>query len=339
MNFNVLPGFLNKPLKTILKDDFQKFHIVETTNIFNIENHSGLELLINYENTNNFRYINKFHEAVNNVLIDGGIYCSCAEDKDQRKLRKWEKSSFFVGPLIVFIDFIYKRVFPKLPIIKKIYFTLTRDYNRVMSKAEILGRLVSCGFKILEIIDHDGLTYVIAMKIREPYFDLRPSYGIIFKMKRIGKNKKIIDVYKIRTMHPYSEYLQEYIIEKNKLQKSGKIAKDYRITYWGKIFRRLWLDELPMLINWIKRDLSLVGVRALSEHYFSLYPKELQDLRIQFKPGLIPPYYADLPKNFDEILESERQYLLQKKESPFLTDFKIFWKAIYNIIFNKARSH
>jgi hypothetical protein len=81
-----------------------------------------------------------------------------------------------------------------------------------------------------------------------------------------------------------------------------------------------------------------VGVRALSEHYLSLYPKDLQELRTKFKPGLIPPYYADLPKNFDEILESEKQYLLQKKESPFLTDFKYFWKVIYNIIFKGARS-
>ncbi len=207
-----------------------------------------------------------------------------------------------------------------------------------MSKAEILGRLVSCGFKILEIIDHEGLTYVIAKKIREPYFDSRPSYGPIFKMKRIGKNNKTINVYKLRTMHPYSEYLQEYVVEQNKLQKSGKIEKDYRITSWGKILRRLWIDEFPMLINWIKGDLSLVGVRALSEHYFSLYPKELQDLRVQFKPGLIPPYYADLPKDFYEIMESERKYLIKKTERPFTTDVVYFWKALVNILFRGARS-
>ena len=81
-------------------------------------------------------------------------------------------------------------------------------------------------------------------------------------------------------MHPYSEYLQEYIYENYKIQASGKFNNDIRVTTWGKIFRRLWIDELPQIANYFRGDLSLVGVRALSQHYFDLYPKDLQDLRI-----------------------------------------------------------
>ena len=55
--------------------------------------------------------------------------------------------------------------------------------------------------------------------------------------------------------------------------------------------------------------MKLVGVRPLSQHYFSLYTKELQDKRILCKPGLVPPYYADMPKNLDEIIASEMRYL------------------------------
>ena len=110
-------------------------------------------------------------------------------------------------------------------------------------------------------------------------------------------------------MHPYSEYCQKLITNENKLAQSGKILNDYRVTTWGKFLRRFWIDEIPMLINFIKRDLNLVGVRPLSENYYSRYPKDLQEERIKFKPGLIPPYYSDLPKNFNEILESERKYL------------------------------
>jgi len=110
------------------------------------------------------------------------------------------------------------------------------------------------------------------------------------------------------------------------------------MTSWGKIFRKLWIDELPQIINWFRGEVSLVGVRALSQHFFDLYPEDVKQLRIQFKPGLVPPYYADMPKSFDEIVESEIRYLLQKMEKPFITDINYFYKAFYNIIFRHARS-
>jgi len=139
-------------------------------------------------------------------------------------------------------------------------------------------------------------------------------------------------------MYPYSEYLQEYVYQHNSLDEKGKIKDDFRMTGWGKVFRKLWIDELPQIINWFRGEVSLVGVRALSQHFFDLYPEDMQKLRVQFKPGLVPPYYADMPKNFEEILESERCYLLRKKEKPFTTDIIYFCKAFYNIIFRHARS-
>ena len=157
-------------------------------------------------------------------------------------------------------------------------------------------------------------------------------------MNRVGYQGKIIGVYKLRTMYPYSEYCQELIMRENKLAKSGKILNDFRITTWGKFFRKIWLDELPMFINFFKREVGLVGVRPLSITYFKKYPKDLQDLRIKTKPGLLPPYYADLPQSFDEILLSENKYLEKKLKSPFLTDIKYFYLAVINIVFKGARS-
>ena len=138
-------------------------------------------------------------------------------------------------------------------------------------------------------------------------------------------------------MHPYSEYIQDYIYESQGMKKSGKFENDFRLTGWGKWFRRLWIDELPQLINWLKGDLTLVGVRVLSEHYFNLYPEDLQKLRTQFKPGIIPPYYADMPDSFEEIVESERNYLEKKRENNMITDFVYFFKVFNNIIFHNAR--
>jgi hypothetical protein len=314
-------------------------HLVRTSNIFNIEV-LGFKnkFIINLSRLNNTRRVNKFIEAVNHKLIIGGVYIGCAETIFDRKEKLINEYHPIFYQVIRPIDFIYKRVLPKLPLIKKLYFAITNGHNRVMSKAEILGRLISCGFTIENIQTISGRMYFSARKVKKPTFDMQVSYGPLFKMRRIGKNKKTINVYKFRTMHPYAEYLQDYIIKENKLYDSGKIANDYRITSWGRVFRKLWIDELPMLLNWIKGDLKLFGVRPLSQSYFNRYPTNLQELRTKTKPGLVPPYYADLPKSWEEILDSEDQYLKAYFIHPFITDFNYFIKACYNIIIKGKRS-
>ena len=141
-------------------------------------------------------------------------------------------------------------------------------------------------------------------------------------------------------MYPYAEFVQQYVFEKNSLSQGGKIKNDPRITSYGRFFRRIWIDELPMFINLMKGEMKLIGVRPLSKHYFGLYTKELQEKRIKFKPGLLPPFYADMPKTLDEIQASEMKYLLKcEKNGVFVTDFKYFWNILFNIVFRKARSN
>ena len=118
----------------------------------------------------------------------------------------------------------------------------------------------------------------------------------------------------------------------------GKIRNDFRISRTGQFMRKYWLDEIPMLLNWITGDLKLIGVRPLSPHYFNLYTKELQEMRIRFKPGLIPPFYADMPKTLKEIMESEMRYLKAYEQQPFSTDFRYFCKAVNNIVIRRKRS-
>jgi len=236
------------------------------------------------------------------------------------------------------VDFLIKRVFPKFLLTKKLYFILTRGENRVLSKAEAFGRLYSCGFEILDEKIIDRSLYFVAIKVRDPLFPQNPSYGPLIGLERIGKGGKTIKVFKMRTMHPFAEYLQDYVYKKAGLQEGGKFRDDFRVTTLGRIMRKFWLDELPMLINLIKGDLKLFGVRPLSKHYFKLYTLELQKLRIKNKPGLIPPFYADNPRTLEEIVASELQYLKLYEKHPFRTDWKYFWKAIHNIIFMKYRS-
>lgn len=208
----------------------------------------------------------------------------------------------------------------------------------MLSRAETLGRLYSCGFEVLEEKYISGQLYFVARKIKEPYFDEDPSYGPLFKMNRIGKDGKIIGVYKFRTMHPFAEYLQDYVVNKYGFSVEGKPANDFRLNFWGKFLRKYWLDEFPQLINVLKGEMKLVGVRPLSRNFFNLYNDELKEKRLRYKPGLVPPFYVDLPGSLDEIMESEMKYLNLYEGKPFKTDLKYFFKAFFNIIFRKARS-
>jgi hypothetical protein len=318
-----------------------KILCVSTTTRFNIEFQPDnyFKKIINLKRINDIQYINKFFETVNRKLPPGGLFLGFVETKDQRKKRIMKKFPPVLNWLFYSTDFLVKRVFPKFMLTKKIYFLLTRGQNRVLSKAEVLGRLYSCGFEELDENEINGYYYFVMKKKESPAYDMNPTYGPFIKLNRIGKNGKLIKVYKFRTMHPYAEYLQDYVFRKNHRAEGGKFNNDFRVTSLGKLMRKLWLDEFPMVFNLMKGDMKIVGVRPLSEHYFSLYSDDLKEKRTATKPGLIPPFYADLPGTLEEIQESELNYLSKYEKHPFRTDWVYFWKAFGNIFFNRARSN
>ncbi len=315
--------------------------VLHTSSKFNVESLPDDEVadFVNIRTLNHIRYLNKFFEAVNRKLPDNGIFIGTFETFGQRRRRIFNKYQKWIAAPVYFVDFMFHRVFPKVKLTRKIYFFLTGGSNRVYSLTEVLGRLVSCGFEVVDYKAYNEQTYFAVKKISDPEYNEEPSYGPLFKMKRIGKNGKVIYVYKFRTMHPYSEYLQKFLFEKNSLQEGGKIKDDFRVTYWGRIMRKLWIDELPMFINFFKGDLKLVGVRPLSKHYLSLYDDELKEMRLKHKPGLLPPFYADLPKTLEEIIESEKRYLREFDKYGFMTDVKYLFKALNNILIKRARSN
>ncbi|WP_445665623.1 sugar transferase [Fodinibius sp. AD559] len=328
-------------IQSNLDTSTDEINFVETTYRFNIESlqEDKVKNLVNLKRLNDVRHINKFFETVNSEMAFGGLFIGCFESKEQRKERILNAYPFIIAQIVYVLDFIWKRVCPKIKFTQSFYFDVTNGNDRSLPLSTILGRLVSCGFEIVDYSEKNRLTYFTARKIEKPEFDDNPTYGPLIALKRVGYKGKIIDVYKLRTMHPYSEYLQEYIYEQNDVEKGGKFKDDFRITNWGKVLRKFWLDELPMLYNWFKGDLKLVGVRPLSRHYFELYPEQFQERRKKYKPGLIPPFYVDLPKTMEEIFASEKKYMMQYEKHPYLTDIKYFFKSLYNIFIKRARSN
>jgi lipopolysaccharide/colanic/teichoic acid biosynthesis glycosyltransferase len=321
--------------------EHQRTLVVSTTTPFNIQSQPEgyFQAIVNLHDINDFKRINKFFETVNDRLPLYGLYINSVVTNHIRKKRIMKKYPSILNGIVYFFHFLFMRVFPKLPLTKRIYYWSTNGYNRAISKAETFGRLYSCGFELIRDKQIGDKLYFVARKIHEPAFDYHPTYGPLIRLKRIGKNGKTIYVYKMRTMHPYSEYLQDYVYKISDLQEGGKFRDDFRVSTTGRIMRKLWIDELPMLMNLLRGDLKLVGVRPLSNQYFELYSEKLKAKRIRTKPGLIPPFYADLPKTLEDIQASEDRYLEAHFRHPFLTDWRYFWKAVYNIVVKKARSN
>jgi lipopolysaccharide/colanic/teichoic acid biosynthesis glycosyltransferase len=278
-------------------------------------------------------------ETVNEKLENGDFICIRAETISARKQRKYNRQPKFWRNILFLFEFVFLRVFPKVWFLKKIYFAVTRGRNRLLSKAEILGRMVCCGFRIVEIESFNGFVHVIAQKENLPFYDLEASYGPIFAMKRIGRGGEIFKVFKLRTMHPYSEYLQDYVLNLNGYAQTGKPDNDFRLTPWGKWFRRLWIDELPQLLNVLRGEMNLVGVRPVTQRYMQDIPEELREKRLKFKPGCIPPYVAlGMKGSVNEVLKAEEIYLNERMKKGKWVDVKYFFMALKNIIFKRKRS-
>ncbi|MCF7950350.1 MAG: sugar transferase [Spirochaetaceae bacterium] len=294
--------------------------------------------LMNFAFFNGVRRLNKLFEAVNTRLPMGGYYIARGRTTEIIRDEIHSRYPRLVARVLLAWEFVFHRVLSRVKWSRALYFALTKGKKRNISRAEVLGRLISCGFDIVDETDKEGVFHFVVRKVGEPAFDTDPSYGALIRLKRVGMNGKLFGVYKLRTMHPYSEYLQEYVYRRNGLQENGKFGNDFRITETGRIMRKLWLDEFPMFINFFRGELKLVGVRPLSHHYFSIYSQDMQLRRTCYRPGILPPYYYDVPRSQEEIEASERAYFDRYDRHPVLTDLRYFIVILYNILIKRARS-
>lgn len=294
--------------------------------------------IINIKRANDFLDINTYFKTINQKLLTGGKFFVLVETYELRKNRILNKFPFPINYLYYFLDFLLTRVSPKLWLTKKLYYYLSVGKGLVISKTEILGRLYFNGFEVVAYKNINDKMCIVVQKTKNPDYTEIPDYGMVFKQVRIGFQGKRIHFYKLRTMHPYAEHIQGYMFDKYGSANGDKVIDDFRVPTWGKILRKFWLDELPMLVNFLKGEIKLVGVRPLSPHKYYSYPEALQQKRILVKPGLVPPFYADLPETQEAFYETEDKYLDAYLKSPLKTDFHYFFKSVGNILFKKARS-
>ena len=159
--------------------------------------------------------------------------------------------------------------------------------------------------------------------------------NIMFSQNRIGKNGKMIKIYKFRSMVPNAEKILEDLMKKDPKIKeeyltNKKLVNDPRITPVGKFLRKTSLDELPQIVNIIKGDLSIIGPRPVIEEELEKYGENKEKF-LSVTPGLTGYWQANgrSSTTYEQRMEMELYYI--DHISPKL-DFKIFFKTIESVI-------
>ncbi|MCK6650116.1 MAG: sugar transferase [Bacteroidia bacterium] len=313
-------------LSEIISSKLKRFHLenIESINQKEIK----INLLLIGRVLNELGDLNKLLSSAHSVIRNGGdvvvIY---------KELKTFE--SEFIISKITFLKKLKKvffiiryRLLPKIPYLN----FLTSGRVSALSKAEIWGRLAYAGFDVKKDVSHSGLRYVFARKEFQISDNPSPSFYPIIALNRVGLYGQIIKIHKIRSMSPYSEFIQKKVHDENQLSGTGKFVNDFRITDFGAFFRRYWIDELPQLYDWFRGEIKLVGIRALSQHYFSLYSREYQEKFILVKPGIISPIFDEETDGFDEIVRIETEYLDSYLKNPVWTDIKYFFITLRQIL-------
>ncbi|MEW6658121.1 MAG: sugar transferase [Thermodesulfobacteriota bacterium] len=142
-------------------------------------------------------------------------------------------------------------------------------------------RCIDIIFSLLILVLTAPLWFVIGVCIK-----LHDGGPILFNHRLVGKDGKIFNLIKFRTMVTNSEEILQNDPELlNRFLINYKLKDDPRITRIGRLLRKSSIDELPQLINILKGEMSLVGPRPVKEGELPRFG-DFQKERLKIRPGL-----------------------------------------------------
>lgn len=170
-------------------------------------------------------------------------------------------------------------------------------------------RPLDCFCGILAIIVFGWLYIIVAIMVK-----IQLGSPVLFRQKRPGKNGKIFEMYKFRSMS-------------NAKNEEGELLPDTeRLTRFGRFIRSTSLDELPEAFNIIKGEMSIVGPRPLAVQYLPYYNEQEQH-RHDVRPGLsgLAQINGRNAVNWEEKFAYDVEYA---NHITFLGDIKIIFLTV-----------
>lgn len=161
--------------------------------------------------------------------------------------------------------------------------------------------------------------------------------NVIYRQTRVGKDGKLIRIFKFRSMVPNAEEILQDLLKNEKYRReweeNQKLDDDPRITRVGSFLRKTSLDELPQLLNVLVGDMSFVGPRPLVEgeleHHNGL------KLYQRVRPGITGWWGCNGRSDIDYKERLELEYYYIRNLSLYL-DFLTIIRTIYALIVRKG---
>lgn len=241
-----------------------------------------------------------------------------AKEIDTTSLMKITKAGIQTTTLIE----AYEKTYEKIPVSlmdKNITVEILSKNKNIFYK--LFSRIIEIFIGLAIIIATLPITIIASILIK-----MEDGRKIFYKQKRVGKNHNVFKIWKFQSM-------------KENAESNGAIwaqEKDPRITKFGKILRKLHIDEIPQMINIIMGDIALVGPRPERPEFVEKLENEIPYyfLRHSIKPGFtgwaqIKYRYARSVNDSESKFEYDLYYL--KNRNIFL-DFGIMIKTV-QIIF------
>ncbi len=158
------------------------------------------------------------------------------------------------------------------------------------------------------------------------------SPGPVFHRRVVmGMNGRQFDAFKIRTMHVNGhEILVNHPNLERQLAQEHKLKDDPRVTRVGRFLRKASLDELPQIINVLRREMSLVGPRIIAPVEMSNYGDWGLNL-LTVPPGITGLWQISGRSNLDykERVQLDMHYI---RNWSIWLDLQILWRTIPAVI-------